>query len=107
MTPWTWPAGLSIDLFHWSWAAGRPDRLIHGWSLAGEVDQAGAVRLEAERGKFANRYQVDQAGFPTTQRHTFASAAELPLELQDDDGQPISWLRRLIDTRPAPRPNLN
>jgi hypothetical protein len=99
MTLWTWPAGITVELFYWSWTDRRPDRRIRGWSLADEVGATGAVRLEAERHRSAALRWVDPKGNPTVQHHTFASAAELPLELCDDDGQPLAWLRLLISIR--------
>jgi hypothetical protein len=99
MTNWTWPADIIVELYYWRWAHGRPDRPIHGWSLAGAVDATGAVRLEAEHGKTASLRWVDRAGHPTTEHHTFVNAADLPPELRDEDGQPIAWLREMIDRR--------
>jgi hypothetical protein len=108
MQSWTWPKGVSIDLFHWSWMDSAAEELTHGWSLDSEPDAAGNVQLEAERSRStAARYQVDPAGYPDVQRHTFHSAAELPIELLSFDGTPLVWLRQLIDRHTTPRPNPN
>jgi hypothetical protein len=52
-------------------------------------------------------HQIGRSGAHSMERHTFASAAELPYELRDDDGQPIIWLRQLISARATFRANLN
>jgi hypothetical protein len=100
---WTWPAGVSIVLFHWSWSAGEDEdgapRLIHGWSKAAETDSAGYVHLEAETDSEAITLPVEADGYPSTRRHTFARLAELPLELLDGDGVPLPWVRELVAER--------
>jgi hypothetical protein len=104
MSAWTWPDGITIDLFHWSWGVGQPLHMIRGWSFAGAMDGRGTVRFEAERGKrVAVLLQVDPKGYPIAERHTFASTAELSHELREKDGQPIAWLRQRIDALAAER----
>lgn len=98
---WQWPAGVSIVLFHWSWADGSPHNLIHGWSQQPETDAAGYVHLEAEDGEPPATREVDPDGFPSTRRHTFRSASELPGELRGADRQPLPWVRALVESRAA------
>jgi hypothetical protein len=96
-------------LHHWTWADGTDDdgmpNLVSGWSLASAPNANNYLHLEAEYAGDelvdARTLWLDPDGLPARRAHTFRAVAELPPELLDPDGQPVAWLRALIDARAA------
>jgi hypothetical protein len=97
-TPWTWPAGRALVLYHWSWFDPEQGQVITGWSQRNALDEAGYAHLEAEALEAIRSMWVDpevrHALF--IEPHTFTPLTRLPSELRDGDGAPLTWIRALL-----------
>lgn len=97
-TPWTWPSGRAIVLYHWSWFDPEQADVIVGWSQRDTLDAAGYAHLAAEKIQQARSVWVDPEArdYLIVEPHTFTALTRLPGELRDYDGAPLSWIRALL-----------
>jgi len=96
---WAWHAGRALVLYHWSWFDPAIGDVVVGWSQRNTLDDHSFVHLEAENPQQARSIAVDLDLDPIVEAHTFTVFTRLPGELRDPSGQPLPWIRALLDPK--------
>jgi hypothetical protein len=91
---WTWPMGMSVEVYRWTWckAPGTSEAGAEygtGWSLQHRLDPGGWLNLQPlkasswERPGRVRRLCLCPESLPVVEAHSFASVASLPSELRE------------------------
>lgn len=91
---WSWPMGISVELYRWTWceAPGTSEAGAEygsGWSLQDRLEPGGWLTLQPlqnyswQRSGGVRRLRLSPESLPVVEAHSFASVASLPSELRE------------------------
>lgn len=95
-TQWTWPPSRAVTLYHWSWFEPGTG-VVSGWSQHSQADEVGYIHFGEEAWADARSLAVPAAGYPVIHVQIFNAMQKLPIELREETGVPLAWIRALLD----------